>query len=99
MVSLLFTVKLKLISSNASRYNVSALEEILLFHLGLSREKNDLREQNPVPHDNYFQSIISLCQCCEDYLHPRSHDSTVSIPQRLDTILSYSSHHRWRHFL
>ena len=37
-------------------------------------------------HDYYFQSYISFCPCCEDYLHSRSHDHTVSIPQRSDIV-------------
>ena len=51
----------------------------------MSRE-NDPSERNPVPHDNYFQSYISLHQCFEAYLHSRSHDRAVSIPQRSDMI-------------
>ena len=59
--------------------------------------KNDRKEQNSMARDNYFQSNISLRPCCEGYLYSRSHDRTVSFPQKSD-IISYSSHHCWRYF-
>ena len=47
-----------------------------------SKVRHYIKRTEPRASENYFQSNISLRPCCESYLHSRSHDRTVSVPQR-----------------
>ena len=38
-----------------------------LFEKAFQARENELRERIPVPHDNFFKSILSSRACCEGY--------------------------------
>ena len=44
-----------------------------LHYLCMMSREDDLREHIPMPHDSFFQSILSFAPRCESYFSSRPH--------------------------